>query len=434
MDKAKRACGACGLAGAPRRCPCTGESYCGVACQKLSWGVHKHRCTVFLSTQLDTACNDYGVDSVQGAFAGLDLGVELDHRAKYDDAARNIQSAQRVFRQLDLQSQIADSTRSLGVVYINMGRLPEALVQLTASLEIDRSLPDRVGQIGTNLNSLGSLHLETGDPTRALAMFQETLEVIGATDGATDRYPRLRIALLNNISSCYRAMRPQLYEKAFDVLTEALRIARGCDRSVQLPEDLSVRIEVPKDSCLARTLANLARTHLDMGRLDESLVCLEETLTLERIESGERSEHVARLLDVLATVYEKQHRVTEAMTVRKKALRYFKTVLGDDDSAVGDQQEGIGCLYATKRNYHKALILFESARKIYDSNNAPVKLMDALRHIGRIHYIQNQFAKAIGAWQEMTRVIDRQAASSQLAAIHTEVSAFIAQARLKLNE
>jgi len=86
--------------------------------------------------------------------------------------------AEPVFRQSQDELRLARVNNSLGVVYLQLGRLSEAQAALEASIELSRQAGDR--RLAANaLDTLGELHMRQGDPAAALAWHDAALAELG---------------------------------------------------------------------------------------------------------------------------------------------------------------------------------------------------------------------------------------------------------------
>jgi tetratricopeptide (TPR) repeat protein len=147
---------------------------------------------------------------------------------------------------------------AIGSVFLDMGKIDDALAYFLQVLPLRRDMYDRDGEAAT-LHQIGSLYLSMGKMDEALTHFQQSL-TIKRTLG-----PRAGEAMtLHSIGTLH--LRTGKLDEALTHFQQALTIKRALgDRAGE-----------------AATLHQIGSLHLSMGKMDEALMHFQQALTIIR--------------------------------------------------------------------------------------------------------------------------------------------------------
>lgn len=173
----------------------------------------------------------------------------------YAEAYENALSSAKLFKdQGDIQNE-AVVLNILGGIYNYLGDYEHRLEANLRSLELRRKVGDKLDVL-TSMNNTGDTYIKLGDYTKALALFDECLDVVGS---ARDK---IRAIVMCNVGEI--KMLQGKHEEALKILDESLKIAREIDYIEIVVVDLLM-------------LGNIA---ISQGRVDEAISLLNESLKI----------------------------------------------------------------------------------------------------------------------------------------------------------
>ncbi len=250
--------------------------------------------------------------------------------------------------QPQIQAELLDAT---GRLYQELGLYDEARPRLERAISLRRRSGDRTA-LAQSLGSIADLFLATDDLDRAVALYEEALDLHRQELPADD--PRLAESV-NNLANAL-AERGDLAE-AEPLYREALgrRVARHGERHEAVAEshnnlalvlwdlgDLAGteehlrRAHVTYRQTLgddhtdyAMALGNLGNLMTEQGRFEEAEPMLRKTLEIDRRERGDDHSDVALDRDNLATLLRRAGRLEEAAEERREALRIRQRHFGE---------------------------------------------------------------------------------------------------------
>jgi tetratricopeptide (TPR) repeat protein len=343
-----RPCGYCGKERTTLRCPCKGESYCGVECQKAVWSQHKKTCTLFLAKELEKKRKEHGDDSSEVAQARAFIAGIFQHQRHLEDAKRNSLEALRIFALLPPpreEHNIGTCLYQLGLVYKEQGKNVEAQEALKRAFDIFVSIYGKDHEIvGAIVNGIGETCRREGKLEEAEKNYEEAIRIFRATDAPDE----LLASVFGNLGCMYRTKGMQ--EKSMENLVESIRLMRvtGCDKRG-----------------IATNLVNIAKPLVEQRRLDEALGHLTEALPMLRSFHGEKSPQTADALNILGHIYSLQGKLDDALNVHNKALRYLTRGLGDGHREVAVSITDIASVHMKKNEFRQALVMLEDAERIH---------------------------------------------------------------------
>jgi non-specific serine/threonine protein kinase/serine/threonine-protein kinase len=284
------------------------------------------------------------------------LGETYYYLGDPDPAFRQIERA-HALRLQALGPDHADTLRSaddLAHVYLDRGRLAEALSMLTGTLErrqvgLGPDHPDTL----TSKNNLATAYQAAGRLAEALPLYGEALARRRATLGPD--HPDTLFSMNNLASACREAGR---FADALPLYEEALRKRRatlGPDHPETLmsmnnlanfyrelgryPESIALQAEalrrqearlgpVHPDTLLS--MSNLGLAHQDAGQLAEALPLFEECLKRRRAKLGPDHPETLVSMSNLAGAYQAAGRTAEALPLLEETLRRRRATRGPD--------------------------------------------------------------------------------------------------------
>jgi len=298
MEKPPRPCGACGVSGAPLRCPCKGESYCNKKCQKESWLEHRLGCTVYLTAQLEETRVQFGHDTNEVALASIALGSIFAEQGHLRDAERLVLQGEQISRSVNpyLHPMTADAVHCLGIVCFRRGKYTDALKHLKDGLKIRCNLFGRDHlEVADSFSSIGNVYTVMAKHEKAWKRYEEELRIYRICHG--NEHSDVAKALCNLGNTCHECGD---IDGAMVHFTEALRICRALDHDLAIP------------------LVYVAQILATQGKLEEALAHLAEVLPIIRKSHGEKSPQTATVLYSVAEVYLDQGKLHESLKLHKK--------------------------------------------------------------------------------------------------------------------
>ncbi|WHT22926.1 tetratricopeptide repeat protein [Crossiella sp. CA-258035] len=200
---------------------------------------------------------DHGLPGPAWRLAAL-LREFYQHRNMFDDWIDTARTGLDAARRLGDQAGEAETLTSLGVAYLQSGRLAESADCHRAALDLRRNSGDEHGA-ARSINSLGLLALRQRRLTEARSRFERGL---AAFEGLGER--RWAAVLRGNLGDA--CLEEGDLDQAADHLTTAL----------------AVYAELGDQVSRGNALHLLARAHRERGRLAEARTAIEEALEIAR--------------------------------------------------------------------------------------------------------------------------------------------------------
>jgi tetratricopeptide (TPR) repeat protein len=241
-----------------------------------------------------------GLSYVMGLERGyylLDWGWVMKHlgnpRRGLALAEQALEIGQSQDRQLELQA-----LNNMALVYDATGQPQRALELFEQVLPIDREVGDRAGEAAT-LNNMGEVYRMTGQPQRALELYELALSLMREVGNRA-----WEATTLNNMAAVYLTTgKPQ---EALTLFEQALPIHR----------------EVGNRAIEAYTLNNMAAVYLTTGKPQEALTLFEQALPITQ-EVGDRAMEATTLANIAFVLYQYLNRSQEAITTMERAIAVF---------------------------------------------------------------------------------------------------------------
>lgn len=204
--------------------------------------------------------------------------------------------------------------------------------------------------MGSHLNNLGRLLVDTDRLTEAERMFRTAIQADARNLGAG--HPNLS-AGLNNLADLLR--QTNRYSEVDAVLRHAG--ALEVSETATNPRGIDWRLGIVADQ------------HFDQGRYKEAETAYLDLLAKCR-ESLGRHPHTATILNSLAQLMDTAGRRSEAELLSRESLAIFEDCFGGSHPNVASQQSNLACLLTQPDQQDEAESLFRSAILILEKGDA----------------------------------------------------------------
>ncbi len=240
---------------------------------RTQWGRGQYAtatATLERALALATSLDDTGLLSD----VSMRLGETAFSLGRYEDALSHYARADRFNRRNPVRAREAMIQTNVGVALRFLGRYDEASEITDTALRIFRELGNEAGA-GQALTFLGIINRARTEYQRAIEAYTEAIAI---REKLGDR--RGQSQVLGNLGNVYLDLGD--YERAVDAYTRSLGLAEAVGYAAQV----------------AFSRANLAAVLGELGRTDESLVRLQEALSVWR--QLDRQPEIGRTLRVIA--------------------------------------------------------------------------------------------------------------------------------------
>ncbi|CAM4905379.1 unnamed protein product [Rotaria socialis] len=207
----------------------------------------------------------------------------------------------------------------------------------------------------TDLDSLGKILINMGEPKQARKCYQIMLDEARLTVGRA--------------------------ESGFGMAQ--LDCQEGVDSLQHLREALHIR-----ETVLGENHADIGESHCNIGivywselaQYDEALVSLKKAVEIQEATLPSDSLSLAKTYNNLGVTYDLQEEYELSLNYYRKALKIREKMLPNNHPDIGGCYNNIGKLYESKKNYEKALEYYEKSleimRKILPPTHAGVKMTE----------------------------------------------------------
>ncbi len=260
----------------------------------------------------------------------------------------------------------AQALKYIGIYYYNGNKNVETLNNWLASLELFKSINDKLG-VSNILNNIGALYDKQADDAKALEYYLQSLKL---SEELGDKF-RTATAL-QNIGNTY------LRKKA--TLPKALHFFF---RALPLSEEL-------KDQDLFVTLhSNLGEAYYKMDKVDSALFYDKKGL-----EASHNSEEVTTIyiLNDIGKCYSKKGNYDLAIDYQKRSVALAKKLKAGTD--IGKSLLGLGDTYFAKGEIAASLNAYKEAENYLKDADAIDNLKDTYAGLSKTFEKLNDFPKA----------------------------------------
>jgi tetratricopeptide (TPR) repeat protein len=299
-------------------------------------------------------------------------------RAAEADTLLRAALAERVARTGPNSEETAQSFADLGLLYSDQGKLDSAGPPLERALAIRRRLlGPRDTLVAASLLDLADLALKRGERPRADSLAREALGILRGFYG--DRHASLVDAMGRIISADLSSGR---YAQVDSNARAAIAMLRGLglDRTTEA-------VGITNDLALSRAY---------QGDYVEARKLLRQLVTLDSTVLGPLHPVLAEHLENLGLVYSRAGFADSNIAVLKQALAMRRAVLADDNPAIGRSLFNLATTEYLRKNYAAAEPLFEEAlvrmRRAYGPEHTDV--VWATGSLGRNQYYLKRWVEA----------------------------------------
>lgn len=297
-------------------------------------------------------------NSIPAARLNNNLGIALRNQWRLKEALFYFNECLKI--RLELQGEnnedVAKTYNNIGVVLSDIGKNKEALDNYEKSLRIKERIQSKdTLAIAKNYMNIGAIYGELKNTTQAMAFFdqaQRVLESIKETD-TRETWSQL----YNNIAGVYTYRRDYYTAIQYHQQSIALKIAvyksendvqvarsynnlasvylemKESNKALKLSEDaLRIIIEVKKDTSADAGLAyfHIGGIYGSTGRFPEAIESLNKAVDRLLPNFKENHIYIAECYSSLASVYEQQYQLEQALEYYQKGLQIFSKVIGGE--------------------------------------------------------------------------------------------------------
>jgi tetratricopeptide (TPR) repeat protein len=275
--------------------------------------------------------------------------------------------------------------RTIGTVYLNLGRLPEADTLLHAALveHATRSGPASP-ETAESYSTLGGLYHSQGKFDSAGSAYDRALEIrrrlFGARDTlvaysildladlANDRgeYARadsLAVQALGILRSVHGERHPSLAAAMQRIVSAALSMGRypRTDSTARAAISMLRNLGLDRSPEITGIINDLALSRTFQGYRVEGRSLMHQVVALDSLHFGPSHPNLASHLENLGLVYDLSGYVDSNIAVLRQVLAMRRAVLADDNPAIGRTLFNLAATEYGRRRYAAAQPLFEEA-------------------------------------------------------------------------
>ncbi len=373
--------------------------------------------TALKTLQLVLAVADALNDKKSQAEAWHNTGISHFFLRDYKQALVAYQKALALEQQLNRQTEIAKALSSLGLTHLMLQQPKVALAEYQQALAIYDALNER-GEVSYTLEAIGNVHYESGDYVKALAQYRRSLDFLAPNTTATYAGRLVKIARVAYelgadalaLEHYRRAL--ESYDKTGDrgshsnkgfVLHSIANIYYNQGdlaqalQHYQLSQQAQERAGNP--SGIASALQGSALVHVLNGDYALALPAYERNLSIWKL-LRDKGQEAYGLQKVAGTCF--------ALGDYARALQLYEEALKLREE-LGDRRElasawlDLGIAHQALNHNADALSFDEKSRAEYAALNLPAGVANVLLNTAIVHYVQNEFDKALTVADEAAK-------------------------------
>jgi class 3 adenylate cyclase len=298
----------------------------------------------------------------------------------------------------------AYALKYIGNYYYNQGKEIETLDNWLRSLELFKSINDKLG-ISNTMSNIGALYNNKADYGKALEYLLPGLTI------AEELGDKLRIAtLLINIAESYKSNE----RKALENLLRALSISEELqNQGVQI---------------LVNT--NIGEIYLGLNKIDSSLFYFNKGLKAIK---NDKMIEANFILNDIGKAYAKKGDFSKAIQFQQQSIdlaKYLKATL-----YIGKSQQGLGDTYLQKGDIDLAIQMYDQAEPLLKETNAFDELKDTYNGLSTAYSKKGDFSKAFSYLTQVVSLKDKLSSIDQAKKVSSlQLEYDISRKQLSINE
>lgn len=269
-----------------------------------------------------------------------------------------------------LRAELANPLNNLAILYMNQGRLNEALSSYQESAEIRlKYLGPQHADYGQSMNNIGLIYSKMGDFSKAEEYYLKGLQIRKQALGTEHKD---YAASLSNLAVLYESLNN--YQLAVQYHVQALEIRKKA-LGVNHPD-------------FAASVNNIAGLYSKIGRVSEALEMYEYSTEIRKQSYGENSLEYAEALNNLGKVYGETGDPKNAEKAYLKSLEIVKKTLGENNNNYILTLFNLAVHYSQQKNVELAGKHFKNCIEIEKSicgNKHPLYLKTLVAYTAFLH-------------------------------------------------
>ena len=303
-------------------------------------------------TKLEAASGAAGKDSLDAAFALLDVAVAQRNLAHYGEATASIRRALAIVEKSDAGSELqAGLYRERGIVLSRMRKRLEAFVDFDRAIAIYES----AGSAG----KAALTYRTKADILRGLNRFSDALVSLGRARAVYEKSRPARAIDLAEVMTDISIIHSRLNDR-----TSALALA-------QQAADIAQEAQGPANRTAARALHNVAIGLRRLERWDEALAAFAKAYAIYVTPGPASAIRAAEVLEDTGVTYSRIGCFEQAIAAETAALKSYQAFYGGDHDRVAAAQHRLGTLLRDAGQATEALQSFTAAAAMYDTLLGP---------------------------------------------------------------
>ncbi|CAF9930839.1 MAG: hypothetical protein ALECFALPRED_004739 [Alectoria fallacina] len=279
---------------------------------------------------------------------------------------------------------VARTTRILGILYNDQGKLMEAEPMLQRALAITENTlgPDHKNTLSL-VGILGGLYCDVGELTKAESMLQRAL--IGF-EKKTDQETSATLAVIDTLGRLYR-----IQGRLTDAELMYQRALTGTERMLRR-----------NDARTLSTVNNLGILYDNQGKLTEAESMYQRALAGFETAFGWDHAHKLNTVHNLALIYRQQGKLNEAESMCQRALIGKEKIFGQDHIKTLDTIHNLGLVYLDQGKLMQAESMFQRVLLGFIKNPPPNPKdhLDLFYNMGLLSRELQDFERARGFFKQ----------------------------------
>jgi len=284
----------------------------------------------------------------------LQIAMQHQVQGRLDQARNAYQVADSIFQQFpSLKRDKANWHTGMGNSLIEEGRYAQALSQYDSAYQLRANLYEVHSSISESLNDMGNCYASLGDYGNALYVYQEALRVLQESPYQDQLYLAV------------------LYE---NLGTSSRRVGRLEESLVYLEEAYGMKETVlgGNDPELGSSMINLGNAYLDLQQFAQAESYYQQALKLAEKIFG--TNHISTLLPInnLGIFYFNQEQYEAALTYFSRAYAVAEQSFPARSPALADYLKNISLTHSRLKNHAEALAIAEEGLRLFSEEQIEI--------------------------------------------------------------